>query len=893
MKNRVALIALLSAIGLVSLRAQSPEPQPNSLVPVPTTLAKLARDFPQPLAEWKSRPLWFWNAPLDQARTTEIMEQSVASGYHGFGILPTKDMGVPFMSTAYLAHYKHAVVTAARLGQKMCLYDEFWFPSGSAGGLLRERHPEALGKRLDLVETNVAGPATVKLAVSGGQLMAAVAMNTANFERGDLSGHIRDGQLSWSAPAGTWRVMLFLCVPDGAGNLVDYLDPDAVKKFVGLTYEQYYRAFPEHFGKTIDSAFYDEPTFHWIQGGRAWTPGFNREFERRHGRSPALLYPALWHDIGPDTAAARNQLFGLRAELFSTGFIKTLADWCRTHGIELTGHVDQEEIINPVGLCGDLIKAFEHQPIPGLDQIFAYDRGAPIYKLISSAAVNYGRRRVMTECYGAMQLPVANLYREAMDQFAKGVNMMVPHAVWYRTNRIIFPPELSWRTEPYASALPAYNDYIGRLQRVLQQGRPVVDIAVLYPIAGLQTAYHFGVGKPYEGGVIPAWADYMAVGERLSLDLRHDFTYLHPETLDMRCRVDGGTLRLEHPEIPQTYRVLLLPGTTTISAANLTKVKQIFDAGGRVIATTRLPDQSAEQGRTEEVRENLRHIFGAEAALPPTEPPRYPQITASSAWTAGGHDAALACDGDPDSRWNARNGSRTNQWIEVDFGAPRQFDHVRIREVFDRALKHRVEAWDGQAWQVQAKGDGIGTNCIHRFAPVTTSRARLLVEAVRSDTPSIAEFEVLDTRGNNLAVRPKPAGRLTVSRNDRGGGAWFIETPDAANLARVLAEALPSPDVGWPEPPRVKGGHLTYLHKHIAGREFFFFANSSDTPVKTPVLLRGRLRLERWDPHTGRIALQPADLDGNASRVTLELPPVSSVFYVGEEMPKPDSRTRQ
>ena len=90
---------------------------------------------------------------------------------------------------------------------------------------------------------------------------------------------------------------------------------------------------------------------------------------------PALLYPALWFDIGPETAAARNALFGLRAELFATGFVKTINDWCRDHSIELTGHVDQEEVVNPVGLCGDLIKAFKHQDIPGIDQIFQYGRG--------------------------------------------------------------------------------------------------------------------------------------------------------------------------------------------------------------------------------------------------------------------------------------------------------------------------------------------------------------------------------------------------------------------------------------------------------------------------------------------------------------------------------------
>ena len=37
----------------------------------------------------------------------------------------------------------------------------------------------------------------------------------------------------------------------------------------------------------------------------------------------------------------------------------------------------------------------------------------------------------MTECYGGINdMPVVNLYKEAMDQFAKGINVMVPHAVW-------------------------------------------------------------------------------------------------------------------------------------------------------------------------------------------------------------------------------------------------------------------------------------------------------------------------------------------------------------------------------------------------------------------------------------------------------------------------------
>lgn len=307
----------------------------------------LEDDFRDPPAQWKTRPLWFWNAPPSKGQTDALMERCRDAGYYGFGILPTDKMGVAFMGPAYLDRYQEAVDRAAQLGMKMCLYDEFWFPSGSAGGLLAQKYPEALGKRLDMTAFDATGPQAFEKPIPAGRLMAAIAMHAKELRRINLAGHVRDGRLAWNVPEGDWKIMLFMCVPDGARTLVDYLDAEAVGRFVELTYQAYYGKFPQHFGKTIDSAFYDEPTFHWIQGGRAWTPGFNEKFRRRHGDDPSLLYPCLWMDIGPETAAARNALFGMRAELFAEGFVKTLADWCARHGIELTGHMDQEEMVNP------------------------------------------------------------------------------------------------------------------------------------------------------------------------------------------------------------------------------------------------------------------------------------------------------------------------------------------------------------------------------------------------------------------------------------------------------------------------------------------------------------------------------------------------------------------
>lgn len=586
--------------------------------PVTVVLADPRTEFADPPLSVKTRPLWFWNGPLTREGIGEQVQKSRdASGYYGFGILPTPKMTPAYATKEFLDRYEDAVNKAASLGMKMCLYDEFWFPSGSAGGLLAAKYPEATAKRLDLVEDSVNGPAEYKRAIPAGTLMGVVAMNAATKERIDITPRVAAGSLSWSAPAGTWKVMIFVCVRDGWDH-VDYLSPDAVRRFIELTYERFYQRLAKHFGTTIDSAFYDEPTFWTVQGGRMWTESFNARFQAKHGFSPVPYYPALWHDIGPETEAARNALFGFRAELFSTGFAKTINDWCRAHKIQLTGHVDQEEIVNPTGLCGDLMKAFKHQDIPGVDQIFQYGRASKAYKIVSSAANNYDRPLVMTETYGAMQkLDAKGLYREAMDQYAKGINLMVPHAVWYDPGQIVFPPELSYRHPVWGPLLPEYNKYMGRLNLLLQSGRHVADIAVLYPIATLQAAYHFGPGNPYLGGPIPEEADYMDVGELLSTGVRRDFTFLHPEVLDEKCAVRGNTLVLENAENRETYRAMILPGSKTVAASNLARIRQFYEAGGAVIATTRLPWKSAEFGGDQKVREAVRAVFGADPLAPP------------------------------------------------------------------------------------------------------------------------------------------------------------------------------------------------------------------------------------------------------------------------------------
>jgi len=405
--------------------------------------------------------------------------------------------------------------------------------------------------------------------------------------------------------------MAFLCVKDG-DPICDYLDPEAADRFIEITHQAYYDRFAAHFGTTIDSTFFDEPTL-YRAAGRTWTPRFNEKFEARHGFSPRPYYPALWYDIGPETQAARNYLFGFRAELYATGFTKRIQDWCTQHRVMATGHQDQEEVVNPVSVSGDLMKCFQHLEIPGIDKIGGDRPAERFYKIVSSAAYNWDRSLVMSETYGAMgDLSWEAIYAVAMEQYAKGINLLIPHAVWYDNAHVTFKPELSWRHPRYADRLPEFNTYVARLNVLLQNDAShVADVALLYPIATLQGSHRLdGPLGYYAGGVAVPEADYVEVAELLSNQVGRDFTFIHPDVLAGKCRLEGDELLLPNRRHPGRFSVLILPGHQTIHWSSLKRILSFYQQGGRVIATGQLPSKSAEFGHDADVREAVAAMLG-------------------------------------------------------------------------------------------------------------------------------------------------------------------------------------------------------------------------------------------------------------------------------------------
>ncbi|HWE98880.1 MAG TPA: glycosyl hydrolase [Caulobacteraceae bacterium] len=501
-----------------------------------------------------------------------------------------------YLGEEYFRRYAAALAFAKAHGMTAILYDELGYPTGGAGG---GRIDPANYRKLLVRSRLEAAPGGDVFAAPSGALLAAVAVNGATKARLDLTAQVTGGALNWSAPGPGWSVQFFTlqtAAPQGGAQdyyaVADYFDPEAVSEFIDVTYEAYARHVGDYFGDTITTSFFDDVGIYSCE--RTWAAGLDARFEARTGRKAATYYPALWEDIGPETAPARIAFFAARAEALGEGFPELVSRWGERHGLQASGHSPGQYEIQPTDMNGDPFKFYRAQPVPMIDVIFVYGFGRDGFKLTTSAADVMDKPVVLAEQFTTSGTPTG--YRRAMDSLVRGVNSLITCT----TSTVGGPTD--------------FADYVGRASMLLRGGRRVADIGIVYPIASLQAFYRFDAPDNQEGPLgryAPQSADYLAVGDRLTGDLHRDFTFIHPDDLASdHLKIGPGTLTLDNAVNRQVYRVMILPGGEVFGLAALQKLKTFWDAGGAVIATTELPTKSAAFDEDGEVRALVEAMFG-------------------------------------------------------------------------------------------------------------------------------------------------------------------------------------------------------------------------------------------------------------------------------------------
>ena len=518
---------------------------------------------------------------------------------------PGRPPSLGYMTPEWFAAMRNILDMAKQNGRFATWYDEAGFPSGSADGTVPERFYRKLLRREE-VTVSANQPYAYELSY-GEAPLALVAFDAATGERIDLLALAEDGKISWMAPGGNWRVQRYYVTtssakatsPDYYGT-ADYLDPEAGRWFVENSYERTRQGLADHFGSTIRFTFFDDVGIYSDE--KTWHPAIAKRFEQFTGRQASLYYPALWDDIGPDTAAARVGFFKARAELLGETFPKLVTEWARAHGVQSTGHAPGNYDLQPTDMIGDPFKFYAHTDVPLADALWGLGFARGGFKLISSVSAQRDLPLTAVEVFSVTN--DANGYRRMIELFVRGFNHFVTGA------RV--------PSQPRGSGAEL-NQWAGRGSYLLQGGRHVADIALVFPIESLQAFYSFNA--PGNSPQLPPGAyayhdaDYQAVGEMLLSELHRDFTFVHPDALGgSQLQVTGNRLVMQNEVNNEEYRALVLPGGEVLSVAALEKIKAFHDGGGTVIATSLLPSRSAEFGRDEEVRLLVADIFGSDPA---------------------------------------------------------------------------------------------------------------------------------------------------------------------------------------------------------------------------------------------------------------------------------------
>lgn len=883
----------------------------------------------------KGMPLWHMNGPLTSELIQEFFEKGKASGFAGYTILPMSATQPKYLSEEYFKLFGEILETAEKMEMKIVFYDDVNFPSGTAGGKMQTVFPEDTLKRLDKVEWDFQGPGVfsetspipfvekTSYRKPGGVLMSAVAMNMETKERIDLRKHLTENTIRWTAPTGNWKIMLFLCV-DAAKGLVDYLCPESTEKYLTITYDEFYKRFEKYFGTTIPLVFYDDLSLAHVEDYRTWTPAFNAKFETKYGKNPELDYPALWYDIGPETTATRCALFGFRNTLFSEGHMRVIHEWCQKRNVLSSGHPMGPYIIQPVDMGGDNFLFHKHSDVTLFDSIHYYGHGRDGFKIPTSASYNYDRPITAVEIYGNYPDKSVDrnmLYRSAMEIFARGGNLLLPHGTWTDEKKMHIPPDIAWKNPRFGNDLPEYGDFVSRCSLLLQGGRHVADIGMVYPIASLTGFYRFfnRPEKTHYGSYFPPETDYLKLSDQLTGAIRRDFTLIHPEIIDEKCRTikdkDGSPrFRLENEINWEEYPVLLMPGGKVIAWSNLQKIKEFFDAGGTVVATSMLPSRSMEIGHDADVQRTVKEMFGVD---PLSLKPRMLHLkievngetiktsinghlvdtTIEKSFSKGGIGFRQA----PNEKATFANLRVTTPDGKVllsdDFKGLSQWNNIENATVSDnrftlgenQIMSSKIgEDWTDYVIECDVLVDKTAAGLTFR---VQDSKNALMWQIGNGSTlaPHVKKNGGW-TRLKTVQIDPEIATESNIVPSPSGKNAWFLSSPSEKSLRSVLDRVRSVPDVqifgsdDLLSAPVVKGkGMLQYLHKVKEGRNVYFFANSSDEPVEFDVKVRGSFKeLEQWNPHDGTVMPIDSVIDADAGTTSfkLKLPPVYSLFVV-------------
>jgi hypothetical protein len=555
--------------------------------PAADTYETILRTFADPPAEYRSAPLWVWNDLMTRDEIKRQLESFKARGIGGAFIHPRPGLITPYLTDEWFSLCAFAVETGKALGLRVWLYDENSYPSGFAGGHVPAEMPDAA--RAGLRMRRFEGPPKAFDA----EPAVVLRKTLTGFE--DVTGKVQPGRKD-AAAYYVFEVVRADPSPwHGGFTYVDVMRKDVTEKFLDLTLNGYKRAIGKEFGLTVPGVFQDEAEISPAGGREAlnYTPALFQTFQTRWGYDLRPNLVSLFEEVG-NWRRVRHDYYSTLLDLFIENWAKPYYAYATDNNLAFTGHYWEHEWPAP-RVSPDNLAMAAYAHMPGIDILMNdWDSGphgqfgnARAVREIRSAANQLGRKRTMSETYGAggWDLTFADQKRIGDWEYALGVNFLNQHLSYAtvkgarkRDHPLSFSDHEFWW--PYYNTLA---DYFGRLSVVMSLGEQVNKILVVEPTT---TAWMYYSPTVESGDLRTVGDDFQAFVNLLEAE-QVEYDLVSEKTLQEFASISQGKLNVGS----RSYSLVILPpGLRNLEDSTVGLVRDYLIRDGKIVSWVAPPD---------------------------------------------------------------------------------------------------------------------------------------------------------------------------------------------------------------------------------------------------------------------------------------------------------------
>ncbi len=600
---------------------------------VPYQMAAQKPEWPVIRTEMKPGARWWWmGSAVDSANLAYNLKQYAEAGIGTmeitpiYGVQKNEAKEIPFLSERWMNMYRFTVEEARKNGMQIDMNNGTGWPFGGPKTSIQDA-----ACKLIITEYQVKGGDFVKQRIevtdAKQKPYAQLERLMAFSDKGkclNLTSMVHDGELSWNAPKGNWKLIAAFCgktlqkvkraAPGGEGYVLNHFSKQAVYNYL----HRFDEAFDQAKAEAPHNFFNDSYEVY----GADWTTNFFDEFERFRGYKLEEHLPEfLSKERTETTARIISDYRETLADLLLENFTKQWTEWAHAHSSATRNQAH--------GSPGNLIDLYATVDIPECEGFGLSDFGIKglrkdsltrpnfsdlsMLKYASSAAHLTGKLYTSSETFTWL----TEHFRTSLSQckpdldlmFVSGVNHVYFHGTTYSPKDDPWP---GWKF--YASIdmsptnsiwrdAPAFFNYITRCQSFLQYGQPDNDFLLYLPV--------YDIWNEQDGRLLMFDIHKMDKRAPRFIEAVHkienagyDVDYISDHFIEKTSHKDGKILTPGGV----TYKAIVIPGAKLMPEKILKKLMTLAEEGATVVFLDQYPEDVPGWNNLEKRRKSFQQL---------------------------------------------------------------------------------------------------------------------------------------------------------------------------------------------------------------------------------------------------------------------------------------------